>query len=99
MADSEQSAHAYQEAHINENQKTEIIAPSVIFLAIAYTALLLRYKSRRVSRLKFEADDWCVGLSLVGKVLPIVVAKSLTPHMDDHMFRHHLLFVDEIRYG
>lgn len=73
MADSNQSADAYQTAHISDNKKTEIIAPSVIFLIIAYTALFLRYKSRRVSRLKLEADDWCVGLSLVGKILPIIM--------------------------
>ena len=67
MADPRKSAHAYQEAHLSDNEQTEIIAPTVIFLAIAYTAVFLRYKSRRVSRLKLEADDWCIGLGLVRK--------------------------------
>lgn len=65
MADSQESAHAYQKAHLSDNKKAEIIAPTVIFLTIAYTAVFLRYKSRRIARITLEADDWCIGLALV----------------------------------
>lgn len=65
MVDSLESANAYQKAHLSDNKETEIIAPTVIFLVIAYTAVFLRYKSRRIARLTLEADDWCIGIGLV----------------------------------
>ena len=65
MPDSQESADAFQMAHFHDNEKAEIIAPTAIFLTIAYTAVLLRYKSRRLARLTLEADDWCIGIGLV----------------------------------
>lgn len=100
MADSQNPAYAYQKAHLNDDKKTEIIAPTVIFLVIASAAVFLRYKSRRVSRLRLEADDWCVGLGLVRKVRQIVMGNLLTPPIDcDHVLYHHLLYVHEIWHG
>ena len=65
MADSQESAYAYQKAHLGDNRKLEIIAPTAVFLAVAYTAVFLRYQSRRVAQLKLGADDWCIGVGLV----------------------------------
>lgn len=98
MADSQN--HAYQKAHLDDDKKTEIIAPTVIFLAIAFTAVFLRYTSRHVSRLRLGADDWCIGLGLVRKECQIVMGKLLTPPMDcDRVLCHHLLSVHEIWHG
>lgn len=65
MADSHQSAIAYQEAHISDNKRAEVIAPTAVFLVIAYVAVFFRYKSRRVAQLKLGADDLCIGIGLV----------------------------------
>ena len=56
MADSHHSAIAYQRAHSSDNRIAEIIAPTVIFLTIAYAAVFLRYKSRRIANLRLEAE-------------------------------------------
>ena len=56
MAEMEKSAIAYQRAHVGDNKIAEIIPPTAIFLAIAYIAVFFRYKSRRVARLKIEAE-------------------------------------------
>lgn len=56
MAGSQKSALAYQNAHLSDKKKVEIIAPTAIFLAIAYTAVIVRYKSRRVAQLRLEAE-------------------------------------------
>lgn len=65
MVDSYESAVAYQKAHLSDNEKANIVAPTAVFLVVAYTAVFFRYKSRRVARLTLGADDWCIGIGLV----------------------------------
>ncbi|KAF6237601.1 hypothetical protein HO173_004491 [Letharia columbiana] len=93
MADSQESADAYeyQKAHLSDNKKAEIIAPTVIFLAIAYTAVFLRYKSRRIARITLEADDWCIGLALITTTCFIIVYYL---GMKYGMGRHEILITD-----
>lgn len=91
MADSQESAHAYQKAHLSDNKKAEIIAPTVIFLTIAYTAVFLRYKSRRIARITLEADDWCIGLALITTTCFIIVYYL---GMKYGMGRHEILITD-----
>lgn len=67
MSDSYASAVAYQKAHIGDNKTAEIIAPTIISLIIAYAAVFLRYKSRRLARTTLQIDDWCIGVGLVGQ--------------------------------
>ena len=56
MADSHDSAIAYQRTHLSENKIAEITAPTMIFLPIAYIAVFFRYKSRRITKLRLEAE-------------------------------------------
>ena len=56
MADSYDSTIAYQRAHSSDNKLAEIIAPTIIFLTIAYIAVFFRYKSRRIANLRLEAE-------------------------------------------
>lgn len=56
MADSLESANAYQKAHLGDSKRAEIIAPTVIFLAIAYLAVFFRYKSRRIAGVRLGAE-------------------------------------------
>ncbi|KAF6226425.1 hypothetical protein HO133_009291 [Letharia lupina] len=93
MADSQESADAYeyQKAHLSDNKKAEIIAPTVIFLAIAYTAVFLRYKSRRIARITLKADDWCIGLALITTTCFIIVYYLGIKY---GMGRHEILITD-----
>ena len=56
MANSLVSAYAYQKAHLGDNKRAEITAPTVIFLAIAYLAVFLRYKSRRIAGVRLGVE-------------------------------------------
>ena len=56
MADSLESANAYQKAHLGDSKRAEIIAPTVIFLVIAYLAVFFRYKSRRIAGVRLGPE-------------------------------------------
>lgn len=73
MADSQESADAYWRAHHSDNKRTEIVAPTAIFIAIAYLAVFFRYKSRRVARLRLGVDDWWIGLGLISTTCYVMV--------------------------
>lgn len=55
----------YQEKHISDNKVPNIIATNAICFPIACTAVLLRFVSRRSSKIKYEADDWLIVAGLV----------------------------------
>ena len=55
----------YQEKHISDNEVPNIIATNAICFPIACTAVLLRFISRRMSKIKYEADDWLIVAGLV----------------------------------
>lgn len=55
----------YQEKHISDNQVPNIIATNAICFPIACAAVLLRFISRRISKIKYEADDWLIVAGLV----------------------------------
>ena len=65
MDKTQASALAYQKLHSNESRQTLIIAISTISIIIAYAAVSLRYKSRRLKKVPLGPDDWCIGASLV----------------------------------
>ena len=58
------SAIQYQEQHIADNKKPNLIAASVICLSAAYVAVVLRFISRRVARNILEADDYTIVVGL-----------------------------------
>ena len=58
------SAISYQEQHVNQNKKPDLIAASAICLSAAYIAVALRFISRRRGRNSLEADDYTVVLAL-----------------------------------
>ena len=55
----------YQEMHISDNAAPSIIAANAICYSIACIAIALRFLSRRVAHIKYEADDWLVVAGLV----------------------------------
>lgn len=73
MADAQESEDAYWRAHIRDNRTTEIVAPTLVFLAIAYAAVFFRYKSRRLAHLRLDVDDWWIGTGLIATTCYILV--------------------------
>ena len=57
----------YQKAHIDDNKSAGIIAACAICLTAAYSAVVLRFVSRRLSRTSLEADDYFIVTALVGR--------------------------------
>ena len=64
---------AYQEAHITDNKAGSIIAASATCYAIGVVAVALRFLSRRLSKIRYEWDDWLVVLGLVRPPLPSIL--------------------------
>lgn len=75
MADAQESEDAYWRAHIRDNRTTEIVAPTLVFLAIAYAAVFFRYKSRRLAHLRLDVDDWWIGTGLVRTLCQTLLAR------------------------
>lgn len=67
------SAISYQEQHIHENKKPDLIAASAICLSAAYIAVALRFLSRRRARNSLQADDYFVFLALFFTSVFVVV--------------------------
>ena len=66
----------FQEKHISDNKVPDIIATNAICFPIACTAVLLRFISRRMSKIKYEADDWLIIAGLV-RISPLYRALEL----------------------
>ena len=64
---------AYQEAHINDDKSGSIIAASATCYAIGIIAVALRFLSRRISRIRYEWDDWLCVAGLVRPPLPFIL--------------------------
>lgn len=58
------SALYYQEGHINETKKPNLIAASAICLSAAYVAVGLRFLSRRLAPTPLGADDYTIVVAL-----------------------------------
>lgn len=55
----------HQEKHISDDKIPNIIAANAICFPIACIAVLLRFVSRRMSKIKYEADDWLIIAGLL----------------------------------
>ena len=55
----------YQKNHISDTQVPNIIATNAICFPIACAAIVLRFTSRRLSKIKYEADDWLIVAGLL----------------------------------
>ena len=55
----------YQEDHIHDNKKPDIIVASAICLSAAYVSVVFRFLARRLSKACIGPDDWVIVLALV----------------------------------
>ena len=68
---------AYQEAHITDDRSGSIIAANATCYAIGIIAVALRFLSRRISKIRYEWDDWLVVAGLVRPPLPSIYISSI----------------------
>lgn len=54
-----------EEENIHQNRGPEIIVSSTICIALATTAVALRFLARRITKLQIKADDYMMVLALV----------------------------------
>lgn len=55
----------YQKEHIHDNRVPSLVASNVVCFGIACIAVFLRFISRKVAKVKYEADDWFIVAGLV----------------------------------
>ena len=48
-----------------DDQRLTILILSIVFPIIAFVAVILRFEARRIKRLRLEADDWTIVVTLV----------------------------------
>lgn len=58
----------YEMSHASDNRGSSLVAAYAVCLSLAYVATILRFISRRKSRLAYMADDWMLVVGLVRKV-------------------------------
>ena len=66
MASLPPSEIAYQQAHINDNPSTTLIAVSTIFCGAALLSLVVRLIARRLASPSFGWDDYSAIATMVG---------------------------------
>ena len=67
-ASSENAELQYERNHINDTHVPQLIVSFVVSLFLAYSAILLRLISRRLSRTQLGWDDKIIVLSLVSSL-------------------------------
>ena len=65
MSSEDSTFTAYQKAHYQDDKRPGLIISNSILLAVAYIAVLLKFKARRLARTEFKADDYWNWTSLV----------------------------------
>ena len=54
-----------QRDHINETLVPSLVASNTVCLILAHIAVALRFLCRRMTRVKYEYDDWLIVAGLV----------------------------------
>ena len=62
------SSYQYQLQHVQDTRVPGLISSAVICLTLAYTAVALRFLSRRLGHVKLGNDDWCTLVALVRSI-------------------------------
>ena len=55
----------YQLDHINDSRVKDVLSSQIACFALATIAVILRFVSRRVSKIAIKADDWMIVVALV----------------------------------
>ena len=63
----------HQLAHVNDSKKKSFAAAFIISYLISWSAVIMRFISRRIGRVPCHRDDWSIIVALVRYPLPWVV--------------------------
>ena len=55
---------AYQKAHIKDDRRGDIIVSHAICITLAFLAVILRFISRKLGKIKIQADDYTIIAAL-----------------------------------
>ncbi len=55
----------YQLVHIHDSKRTSVIIAYVICYIISFSAVAMRFISRRIGRIPYKADDWSILVAQV----------------------------------
>ena len=55
----------YEQQHITDDRSAPLIAANVVCVSLALIAVCMRFTSRRLAKIKYEADDWLIIIGLV----------------------------------
>ena len=66
-------AARYQLAHVNDSKRKSIAAAYIISYLISFSAVIMRFISRRIGRIPYHSDDWSIVVALVGYPPPLTV--------------------------
>ena len=58
----------WQEMHISDDMRPNLIAAYTVCFAIACIAVALRFQARRMAMIKYELDDWLILVGLVRRI-------------------------------
>lgn len=66
--------------HAHDTKVADILASNIICTVIAYTAVALRFGSRRIVRIERKADDWLIVVATVGsgRQKPKILSSKMT---------------------
>ena len=55
----------YEQQHITDDRSASLIAANVVCVSLAFVAVCMRFTSRRMAKIKYQADDWLIISGLV----------------------------------
>ena len=55
----------FEQQHITDNRSANLIAANVVCVTLAFIAVCMRFVSRQMAKIEYQADDW---LSISGLV-------------------------------
>ena len=55
-----------QLAHVNDSKRNSMAAAYIISYLISFSAVAMRFISRRIGQISYHSDDWSIVVALVG---------------------------------
>lgn len=73
----------YQVSHIRDDRSKTLVFSSAFCMAIAFTAVTLRFLSRSLGNIRFGADDYVIALAFVfglGEAISTFICRLIDDH-------------------
>ena len=66
----------YQLGNIHDSKRQSVAIAYIICYLISVPAVMMRFVSRRIGRIPYQADDWAIVVADVGSSLPLKATAS-----------------------